>query len=645
MRALISILFVAQGLLAIAQKSPIKFGEIPMEDMVMTIYDKDSSAAAVILNDYGKAYVSVTSVSASLYFERHTRIKVLKNGGLSWADVGIPVYHSGSNEEKITNLKASAFNLEGGKIVETKMSKDGVFKEKFNKQINLQKFTIPNVKEGTIIEYSYTVMSDFLTNFPNWQFQYSVPVRNTEYWAIIPDFFVMEKYMQGYITPTQYDIKPKTQSGYFEKAHHWIIDHVPAFEEEPFMTSEDDYLSRVNFALSYINFPGQPSQEIMGSWGKLTKELQEAESFGKIITGSGFLKKQVETLVMGKTDAMEKLAIIHNYVKTTLEWDGTKDFTSDNLKDVFEKKKGTSGDINLALASMLEKADFEVDMVLLSTRDHGFVRQSYPMSKQLNYVVCRVWVEGKPIFLDATEKYIPIDVLPERCLNGEGLLVSEKNTGWVALATKAKTKKTATTDLKLNEDGTLSGTLTLVRDGYSALAARKRLNSITKEEYIKDFSQQNVWSITSSTFDELDNVVKPLRETHQVTLEQHATTTGDVVYLNPFILFRIEENPFKLEKRDYPVDFGSAQETVYMCKINLPDGYLVDELPQSKVLMLNNRSAKLSYSVSQMGNAINIIYNFQIAKPLFSADEYLDLKELYNQVVAKQNEQIVLKKK
>src|SRR5688572_31504277 len=189
----------------LAQKSPVKFGEIPMADMTMTVYDKDSSASAVILSDYGEAYVDLNGATATMTFERHTRIKILKKDGLKWADASIPLYHAGSTEEKVAGLKAVTYNLENGKIVESKMSKESVFKEKFNRNVNLQKFTLPNVKEGAVIEYSYKLISEFFTNFPNWEFQSTIPTRHSEYWAMIHNYFTYLKYMQGYVPATSYE--------------------------------------------------------------------------------------------------------------------------------------------------------------------------------------------------------------------------------------------------------------------------------------------------------------------------------------------------------------------------------------------------------------------------------------------------------
>lgn len=642
---LVVAIFIVAKSVSYAQKAPVKFGDISNDELTMKIYDKDSSAVAVVLFDFGKAYVNINNVNTTLNFERHVRIKILKNEGTSWADVEIPLYHSTSSEEKVVNLKANTYNLEDGKVVESKMGKDGIFKEKFNRNINLQKFTLPNVKEGSIIEYSYTVMSDFLANFPNWQFQKNIPTIHSEYWAIIPEFFVMERYMQGYISPTVYEIKDQGQGSFSQKAHHWIIKDVPAFKEEPFMTTEDDYISKINFALAFIEFPGQPSREIMGSWEKLTKGLLEDEFFGKIVYGSGHLKKKVEELTTSVIDPLQKINIIHTYVKNSLEWNGSKDFTSDNLKDVFERKKGTSGDINLALASMLEKADIKVDMVLLSTKDHGFIRKSYPMTRQVNYVVCRVMVNDKFLFLDATDKFLPVGMLPERCINGEGLLVSKQNFGWIDLNPTAKAKSIVSVNLKFENENTLNGSLSFTRNGYDANAMRNKYKKLGHEEYLKGVATRGDWEISNTKFENIDSVYSDVKETHELTLENYATTSGDIIYLNPYLTAQLTENPFKLEERSYPIDFGSPQEKLYMCKITLPEGFVVDELPKSAMIGLPGNTGRFSYSVTQIGNSINIVSNFQINKSLFAQTEYPLLREFYTQVVSKQAEQIVLRRK
>lgn len=628
-----------------AQKAPAKFGNISLDDLKSTSYAGDSSATAYYLFDYGKSYVTFNAAGPVMQFERHFRIKVLKTDGLDMANIVVPLGKSGTNEEKVISLKAATYNLENGAMVESKMSKDGIFKEKLNKYRILQKFTLPNVKVGSIIEVSYTLSSDFFTNFPDWQFQYDIPVSHSEYWALIPDIFVFEKYMQGYLMATDYTVKPQNTADFQVYAHHWTMKDVPAFKEEPFMTSEDDYISKVNFALSSVSVPGRPVINFMGSWEQINVNLVDDEDFGKVITGSGFLKKKVEELTAGLTDPQQKLVAIYNYVKENLEWNGVKDFWAGNLKEVHELKKGTSGDINLTLAAMLEKADIPVKMVLLSTRDHGFVRRPYPMYNQFNYVIVQATLGDKTFLLDATDRYLPMHILPERCLNGEGLIVSKTSANWIRLESKTKAKTVVNADLAMSASGELKGKLSVSYEGYDAGEMRAEYVKKGEKDFVKDFLGDKTWEVEKSEFQNVKDIDLPAKQSHDLTIAEHATVAGDVFYVSPFVTLQERENIFTRETREYPVDFGTLMEKTYLAKIVLPEGYGVDELPKSKVMMLPGNAARYTYNVTLTGNTITAVSMLQINKSLFVQTEYPDLREFYNQLVAKQAEQFVVRKK
>jgi hypothetical protein len=643
MKKSLSVFLILSSIFCYAQKSPVKFGDIPMEDLRMKIYPLDSSAEAVVLVDYGKAYIQSRGDGYVLTHERHKRIKILKKEGLSWADFSVNLFHSGSTEETISKLKAVTYNLENGAISETPIGKESVFKEKFNRTINKMKFTLPGAKEGSVLEVSYIINSEFFTSFPNWKFQSTIPTRLSEYWAIIPEDLHYQRYMQGYVT-TNYEVSNQMTAGINSSAHHWISKDIPAFKTEPFMTGEDDYISRINFALASYKVGGI-EKEYMGSWEKLSSNLMESDNFGRVIDKSNFLKSKVEELVAGLTDPLEKIKVIHAYVRDNIEWDGEKDFTAGDMKKILEKKKGTSGDINLLLASMIDKAGLVADMLLISTRDHGFVRKQYPMERQFNYVLCLVRLNDKNVLLDATEKNLPYTVLPERCLNGEGLVISKLSKGWMEVTSKAKAKTIVSGEFILNESGELNGKLTYSRDGYDAFDMREKYKAKGEETYLKDFAGSKTWNIQKTEFSDIKELEKSVKEIHAVNIAEHASTAGELIYLNPFITSQISENPFKSDTRIYPVDFGSSVEKMYICKITMPQGYVIDELPPPKVIALPEKAGRYSYSLTQQGNFINVVSSLQINKSLFVQSEYPYLKEMYNQVIAKQAEQIVLKKK
>jgi hypothetical protein len=433
---------------------------------------------------------------------------------------------------------------------------------------------------------------------------------------------------------------------YTENQHRYAAYDIPAFKEEPYMSSYRDYLSKINFELATIQMPERPVEPIMGSWEGINKKMLEAEDFGSVVSRSNFLNKKVEELTAGLTEANQKIATIYHFVKGNVEWDGTyRKFTDGNFKKVLEEKRGNSAEINLLLTSMLQKADLIADPVLISTRSNGMVREHVPVSSQFNYVISSVKVGDKTILLDATDRSLPIHVLPERCLNGRGFIISKTNNGWINLAPNFKSKSSTVVDLTLNAEGVLSGKITMTNDGYEAQKVRAKYNDKGEKDYLKNLAESYAWEIKSSQFENISKISEAIKEIHEVTMESYAQNAGGVIYINPIFKLRWENNPFKLAKREYPVDFKSSFDQLLTGKIVIPDGFIVEELPKPKVLVLPNNAGRYTYSVSLNGNTISITSLLSINKSLFSQDEYEGLREFFNQIVAKQAEQLVVKKK
>jgi hypothetical protein len=384
----------------------------------------------------------------------------------------------------------------------------------------------------------------------------------------------------------------------------------------------------------------------MGSWADINKQFSEDANFGDEITGNAFLRKVAEEVTAGRTTPEQKIAAIERYVKNTVQWDGfSRRYTTKPLRKVLDDKKGNSAEINLLLASILDKAGIKVSPVLLSTRDHGFVRETVPVSSQFNYVVCMVLIDGKTVLLDATDKLLPVGVLPERCLNGSGFVVSKGgNFSWIELKSPIRSRDYYTTEMVLKQDGSMKGNIEVEHSGYYAQQERQQFLETGEQDYVKAFVGGRSWNIEKSTFANTADVAEPFKEAYEVSIGDQVTAAGDIIYVNPFLVLQIDENPFKLETRQYPVDFGSSMETLLISKITIPPGYVVDELPKSAVLKLPENAARYMYNLTLTGDQITLTSSLQLNNSLFSQEEYPHLREFYNLVVAKQAEQIVLKK-
>jgi hypothetical protein len=668
-RPVLAALFFLFHYAAFGQEVPVKFGKVTEEELKMKSYPKDTSAAAVILVDYGRSYFSYAD-GFKVNFERVMRIKILKKTGYDWANMVVPYYQkSGTGKEQVSNIKGVTYNLEGGKMVKVKMEDKAIFDEKESANWSNKKFTLPAVKEGSVLEISYAITSDFLFNLRDWTFQRSIPVVHSEYRAAIPEYFQYKQMPQGYEPFAVNEALPSTMSftvtwgssmevgvGGGRTAagsesvnassvnHRWVMKDVPAITSEAYITTLNDYVSKVEFELEWVRYPNQIAKRIAGNWSSLTEDLMKEESFGLQLNRTGFFKNEVASMQAIK-DSVDRLNAVYEFVKKSVKWNGQAGkYVTNSLRKAFDTKTGNVADINLMLVAMLRDAGFEAHPVILSTRDNGRAPHT-PVLSRFNYVIAYAKIGDKSILMDATDPLMPLGYLPKHCLNGQGWLVAKNAGDWVPLKSGERTSELMSAELQILPTGVLTGKVSQSTSGLWAVSQRRKVQEAGEETFLKSFtSSQNQLERKKPVLQNLKEYQKPFGLQYEVSSPEE-TQHKDIIYLNPMLLKEQPENPFKLATRKYPVDFAQPTEEVYVCSFTIPDGYAVEEMPKSISLVLPENGGKFTYVLQSQGNKIQVMSKMSINKPVFYAEEYEFLKEFYTQMVAKHAEQIVLKKK
>jgi len=669
------VLFLAfsGSLKSFCQKNDMKFGQIDKENLAMTVYDKDTSASAVVLGDYGDVTFHYLQADGNWYinFTRHRRIKILKKSGYEWANHQILLYDKGNISESVSALKGFTYNLVDGKIEKEKLTKKSQFREEVSEYYNALKFTMPNIREGSIIEYNYTIKSDYLFQLPSWQFQYSIPVAWSEYNVTIPEYFIYKQLMKGYeplavnekttgngrIMLTDVDRtydRSGVQSQYAQnniefrtEIYRFVAKDMPAFIEEPMLTTADSYKASIDFELSILQMPNSVMRNFTATWESINKSLLDHENFGGQLSGGIFLNDEVERITLNYEEPFDRMHAVYHFVQNHMKWNNSNGkYASTSLRNAYNDKGGNVADVNLLLTLMLRKVGLNANPVILSIRSNGIVNPAYPMQTQFNYVIAQVTIDGKIYLLDATDPLCPLDLLPVRCLNGSGRLICEKGTDWVSLKPNKSYDYACTANLNLDPKGLMTGTMVIDRDDYAAYRLRKNLESEkSMEKYIESLENaHNGLTIESYSHVNIDSIYYPVREEYNVTIEDNARVTSDFIYFNPLLYEKIEANPFKLQERKYPVDYSYARHEKYKVTINIPQDYQVEEAPDPIHLTLPDKSAVFKYKISVEENKIHLESDFSINKSVFLFSEYLVLKEFYDKMVEKHAEQVVLKK-
>ena len=234
------------------------------------------------------------------------------------------------------SLSAYTYNLENGKVVETKVAKSSVFTENRHKHWIINKFTFPALKEGSIIEYSYEVKSDFFFNLQPWVFQGGYPVLWSQYEAGIPEFFKYVILTQGYqplyvnkveqsqasFSFVSNDDSPAAISEAMDNHttthnafkvegsldyHTWVMKNVPALSEEPYTITISNSIAKIELQLNQVAMPQQVPQNYMDTWEKVANELMLDAKFGlPIDRANNWLDKDLYDVVKNALTHQEK---------------------------------------------------------------------------------------------------------------------------------------------------------------------------------------------------------------------------------------------------------------------------------------------------------------------------------------------------
>jgi hypothetical protein len=613
MRIFIFILILSLHYQLYSQKDPVKFGKIDKAELLIKKYEIDTSASAIVLCDFG--YWNTND----FMFRRVLRIKILKKEGINYASQ----IFFGAEKSLIRGI---TYNIENNEIIETKLSSNSIFRERVYENYFRLRVAMPKVIVGSVFDVEISSLGP-----PRrWDFQRDIPVIWSE--LRIPESTYIS-FKQKYVG---------SEPLFIYEPSRWVGKDMPAFKEEPFTNSSENYIAKLEIEFLSIAFT-----DFATDWDAVARRLEENEYFGTQLNASLFLNSiSNEIEEKYKTD-FEKMKAAFEEVKK-IKWNENESLftTYTLLQKAFSEQSGNSADINIILINLLRKLKINCDPVILSTRANGQINSLSPSIFKFNYVIALATVNNEKYLLDATDELLPLGTLPERCLNGDARIFLETTTQNIIIKPEKKKISIEKYELILSGGNQLKGTLSTEKKEYTAFDYRKKYRKFnSKSEFIQDLEKNNPGLIINTIeITNLDSIYLPLKEKYEIELNNQVFEANDKVLINPLIHVRMKENPLKTEDRKYPVDYASGIDEMVYVKIKIPAGYELVEIPPATIIQLPEKSAVATFQITFLNNEINVFYRFNINKEVFNTEEYPLLKEFYNQIIKKHSEPIVLKK-
>lgn len=665
---LIAFLFLL-NLNSFAQKHEL--GKVTIEELNEKVHPQDTSAVAAILFKKGDVRIEYEENNGFVMTTKVIcKIKIYKKEGYSWANHSEKYYLGGNAKETVFFNDAVTYNLVDGKIEKIKLKSIGEFDEKINKFWGRKKITMPNVKEGSIIEFQYTIKSPSIGSIDEWRFQTSIPVNYSEFNTYIPEYYTYNVSQKGFIFPKVTTEKNKkvinsveknrnyngglsatstsfsqNQTEYDENKKAFVAVNIPAIKEEDYVNNINNYTSSVSHELTMIQYPNQPSKLLSTDWTAVTKTIYDSESFGSELNKTGYFEDDLKTLLSGLSTREEKMATIYNFVKSKVKWnDYLGYFCDEGVRKAYKDQTGNVAEINLMLTAMLRYAGLEANPVLISTRSNGIAL--FPNRTAYNYVIAAVEIDNGIFLLDATNRNALPNILPLRDLNWFGRMIRKDGTSAeVDLIPKMISKDVVNVIATIKSDGAIEGKIREQYFDYNGFAFRENYADLATETQLERIEKKykgleiEAYDFTNKT--ELD---KPIVENYSFKHNSNIEIIGDKMYFSPLLFFALTENPFKQETREYPVDFSFPVEDKYLINLTIPDGYQVEALPKSISIPMSENRGSMKYLISNNEKQIQLLLTFDINTAIISSENYDELKAFFSEVVKKQTEKIVLKK-
>jgi hypothetical protein len=614
-----------------------EFGTFTPQEAALKQVDFDKDASAVVIHDLAK---SEYNDEWNLITLHRVKIKILNEKGVDNANISIRYYSKG-DFEYLTDIGAVIRTYESnGQFTNETLNRKNIFDKKIDGYYSETRFTLPNVKAGSIIEYTYVSHMKNYNGLDDWSFQTDLPTISSFYTlAILPNAEFTYKVYK--LSSLPLEINPKTEG--------WIsfkMQNIPALHNEAYMDSRRDNLQRVTFQLSSFNRTGA-KQKYITSWDDAAKELLAEPALGgqlhRSLSGTDDFIKSTKAI----PDVSERLKATYEFVQQRMSSNGySSKYSADGIKKAWEKGMGTSGEINLILVNLLSDVDVPAYPMITNERFRGKIDISYPFIDQFSNTVAYIKLPGKALVVDASDEDTPMNMVPYNLLNTYGYIIDKKEKGLVIIQDdKLYDDNRINIVGVINSEGTLEGSVTTQSRDYARLERKADYNKEGAAKFLEKYFSEGYTNLDADSLVISNLDADSLPFTQNLKFTQTLNTSGDYTFLNYHLFTGLTRNPFTNDLRFSDINFGSPQRYAVTQLIQIPDNYVVDALPKNVTMITPDTAFALSRIIKFESGLLNSQFKLTINRSFFERNDYQGLQSFYKQMFALLNEQVVLKPK
>jgi len=637
-----------------------KLNKVTIEDLQSSAHPLDSTASAAYLYSSVRNEYLTRGSNRKLQLKYIYRIKIYNSEGESYSEFRIPLYKNGADKQKIKDLDAVTYNLENGEITETKLEKKNIYEEESTDYVEYLVFALPNVRPGSIIEVRYTKWSPFISTIPKWNFQNWIPTDYSKFEILVPNRFSFTPIATGLIPLNLVEDKVYTSDSSVKVTYD--VSNVPALKEDKYVLNENDYRTSLKYDIQSYTYIDGREELFSKDWKSIGQNLWESEYFGKATRRKLKDLNAIIDHARSLGNDLQKVQYLYDYVRENFQWNKTyTKYIDQGVKDAINSGSGNIAEINLMLCNLLIRADIEAYPMVTKYRFDGLLNPYSPSISELDYVFVSAIVNGNEIYMDASSKYLPMGTLPVRAYNLHALKVIDEASQLVDMRNKNMYQSVQLNNITFDEEEDCIRVESSCRlSKFAASKFRIELSESEEDEDEQDIERSNVAEEDEEEDDDailredlfeidsienLEDIYKPIKYAgHAVKYSTHKRI-GDQIFINAVFDYGLEENPFTEEDRQYPVFYNQLSSIRRIINFKIPEGYTLEQVPEPLAISTHNKKINFIYDPKMVDDKLNITFYLNVNSDIILPEEYQDFSTIYDRIMEKQGEQIILRKK
>ncbi len=493
---------------------------------------------------------------------------------------------------------------------------------------------------GVCIEYQVT-LEDKVPGGETWitggyNFQATEATLETSYALQIPDTW----HLRWKIANTS---NPNVQEPEVSYTENDTVVYIWRYGETPALAIEDG-MPHINDIAPRLRYSSIADWNDVYLW---YKELAKGR-----YTPDEKIQEKVQQLTQNLTTEAAKIRAIYHFVAANIRYVGIElgqsAYQPSSATEVFQMQYGDCKDKTTLLISMLDLVGIKAYPVMMSIAPYERIDTTLPALSQFNHMIAAIPTGSNTyIWLDPTSATCSYGDLPYNAQGRTGFLISDTHGEFVETPVfpPESNRLVSTTDLILNNQGTVEGTLHLQTSGQYDLNTRWAYQQIQpramKSTLATELSQQFpgiqiIWHEMSN----LNELNVPVEIRLGFRVENYATPLSNNMLMPlPIDEFVEYAKAFADDQRVYSLDFGYPTQVEKTIRIQIPEGWGA-ALPEDSYHTIE--SAELTRQYRQVENIITYRLIFTLKDKILPAAAYSAAKLLFTSLASEDGSHLLL---